>query len=87
MIYDELCVQVAECVISWKAELQDTVALLTTEAEYMAVVETSKKALWLRRLVEMFSIIQDSVWVHYDSQSAIHLARITGITSGRSTLM
>ena len=59
---------VAECVISWKAELQETVALLTTEAEHSAAVEASKEALWLIGLVEMFSIIQDSVWVHCDSQ-------------------
>ena len=50
-----------ECVISWKAELQYTVALSTTEAEYMAAVEASKEALWLRGLVETFSIMQDSV--------------------------
>ena len=55
--------------------MQDTIALLTTEAEYMAAIEASKKALWLRGLVETFSIIQDSVRVHYDSQSAIHLAK------------
>ena len=48
---------VAECIIIWKAELQDTIALLTTEAEYMAAVEASKEALWLRGLVETFNII------------------------------
>ena len=58
-------------VISWKAELQDTVTLSMTEAEYMAAVEVSKEALWLRGLIETFSIIHDSV----DSQSAIHLAK------------
>ena len=51
---------VAECIISWKAELQDTIALSMMETEYMATVEVLKKALWLRELVEMFSIIQDS---------------------------
>jgi len=66
---------VVECVISWKAELQDTIALSTREAEYMAAVEASKEALWLRGLVETFRIIQDSVRVHCDSQSAIHLAK------------
>jgi hypothetical protein len=66
---------VAECAISWKAELQETVALSTTEAEYMAAVEASKEALWLRGLVEMFGVIQDSVQVHCDSQSVIHLAK------------
>ena len=34
-----------------------------------------KEALWLRGLVETFSIIQDSVRVHCNSQSAIHLAK------------
>jgi len=29
----------------------------------------------LRGLVETFSIIHDSIWVHCDSQSAIHLAK------------
>ena len=41
----------------------------------MAVVEASKEALWLRRLVKTFSIIQNSFQVHCDSQSAIHLAK------------
>ena len=36
---------VAGCTISWKAELQDTIALSTTEVEYMAAVEASKEAL------------------------------------------
>ena len=48
---------VTEYVISWKAELQDIVALLTTETEYMDAVEASKEALWLRGLVETFGII------------------------------
>ena len=66
---------VAECVISWEAELQDTIALSTTEAEYMAAVDATNEALWLRGLVETFSIIQDSVRVHCDSQGAIHLTK------------
>ena len=66
----------AECVISWKTELQDTIALLMIEAEYMAAVEALKEALWLRGLVETFSIIHNLVQVHCDSQSAIHLAKV-----------
>ena len=41
----------------------------------MAAVEPFKKALWLRGLVEIFSIIRDLVQVHCDSQSAIDLAK------------
>ena len=37
------------CAISWKATLQSTVALLTTEAKYMAVTDC-KEALWLKGL-------------------------------------
>jgi len=38
------------CAVSWKARLQATVALSTTEAEYMDVSESSKEAIWLRGL-------------------------------------
>ena len=65
---------VAECVISWKEELQDIVTLSMTETEYIAAVEASE-ALWLRRLVKTFGIMQDSARVHCDSQSAIHLTK------------
>ena len=48
---------------------------LDQRRSYMAAVETSKEVLWLRGLVETFNIIQDSVRVHCDSQSAIHLTK------------
>jgi len=41
----------------------------------MTAVEASKEALWLRELVETFSIIQDLVWIYCDNQSAIHVAK------------
>ena len=41
----------------------------------MAVVEASKEALWLRGLVGTFGIIQDSIQIYCDSQSAIHLVK------------
>lgn len=37
--------------VSWKASLQSVVALLTTEAEYIALTEAVKEAKWLRGLV------------------------------------
>ena len=36
--------------ISWKSRRQQTVALSSTEAEYMAVTDASKEGIWLRSL-------------------------------------
>ena len=41
----------------------------------MTAVEASKEDLWLRGLVDTFSILHDSVRIYCDSQSAIHLAK------------
>lgn len=38
--------------ISWKSRLQSSVALSTTEAEYMALTEAVKEGVWLRRLYQ-----------------------------------
>jgi hypothetical protein len=63
------------CAISWKATLQSTVALSTTEAEYMAAAEAVKEAIWLRGLVSDLGLQQDETIVFCDSQSAIHLTK------------
>ena len=61
--------------VSWKANLQEVTALSTTEAEYMALTEASKEAIWLNGLAGQFGIHQEGVVVKCDSQSAIHLAK------------
>lgn len=38
--------------IAWKSKRQPTVALSTTEAEYMASADAAKQAVWLRLLLE-----------------------------------
>ncbi|GKG17993.1 hypothetical protein Tco_0372291, partial [Tanacetum coccineum] len=35
------------CVVNWKATLQHVVAFSTTDAEYMALMEAVKEAIWL----------------------------------------
>ena len=61
--------------ISWKATLQSTIALSTTEAEYMVIAEAVKEAIWLRSLVDSLGLKQDITVVYCDSQSAIHLTK------------
>ncbi|GJW06494.1 hypothetical protein Tco_1568917 [Tanacetum coccineum] len=63
------------CVVSWKATLQHVVALSTTEAEYMALTEAVKEAIWLRGLLEELGVKLNTVAVNCDNQGAIHLSR------------
>ncbi|GJR51817.1 zinc finger, CCHC-type containing protein [Tanacetum coccineum] len=63
------------CIVSWKKMLQHVVALSTTEAEYMALTEAVKEAIWLRGLLEELGVELNTVVVNCDNQGAIHLSR------------
>ncbi|GJQ94412.1 retrovirus-related pol polyprotein from transposon TNT 1-94 [Tanacetum coccineum] len=63
------------CVVSWNAVLQHVVALSTTEAEYMALTEAVKEAIWLRGLLEELGVKLNTVVVNCENQGAIHLSR------------
>ena len=53
--------------ISWKSTLQSTVALSTTEAEYMAITEAIKEAIWLQGLLENLGLAQEHINLYCDS--------------------
>ena len=40
--------------ISWSSKRQNTIALSSCEAEFMAASEAAKEALWMRRLLDHF---------------------------------
>ena len=61
--------------VSWKSTLQSTVALSTTEAEYMTITEADKEAIWLQGLLRELGIGQEEITIFCDSQSAIQLAK------------
>ncbi|XP_070014442.1 secreted RxLR effector protein 161-like [Nicotiana sylvestris] len=42
----------ARAPVSWKSTLQSTIGLSTTEAEYMAITEAVKEAIWLQWLLK-----------------------------------
>ena len=54
--------------------MQKCVAQPTTEAEYVAAAEAAKEAIWMDQLVTEIGLTHDTVNVHCDSQSALHLA-------------
>ena len=62
--------------ISWSVKTQEIIALLTTEAEYVAMTHAAKEVLWLRSFVgEVFGPVVDATTLFCDNQSAIVLAK------------
>eukprot|EP00253_Pinus_taeda_P005185 PITA_05185 len=61
--------------ISWMSNLQNIVALSTTEAKYIAASHACKEVIWLKGLFGEFGRLQDNIKLFCDSQSAIHLAK------------
>ena len=63
--------------ISWRSKKQRTVALSSTEAEYMALSEATQEAVWLKvflcELGEMAS--DDAIKIYEDNQGSIALAK------------
>ena len=61
--------------VSWRSRLQNCITQSTTEAEYVAIMEACKEAIWLGRLVADLGIKIEMLELHCDSQSAIQLVK------------
>jgi hypothetical protein len=62
--------------ISWRSKKQRTVALSSTEAEYMALSEATQEAVWLKAFVtELGEDTGGALTVYEDNQGAIALAK------------
>jgi hypothetical protein len=62
--------------ISWSSKRQATIALSSTEAEYMAATQAAKEAVWLRRLLgELGENPSGPTTVYEDNQGAIAIAQ------------
>ena len=94
MIADEDMISVAEVGNSsslWHQRLghmseKGKVSLSTTEAEYIAISETTKEMIWLKNLLKELGKGQDEPSLFSDSQSAICLAKIQFFTPDANTL-
>lgn len=60
--------------VSWESSKQKTVALSSTEAEYMAISEAAKEAIYLRGLLLELTGNATCVTLYNDNQSALKLS-------------
>ena len=73
-----------ECPITWCSQKQETVALSSCEAEFMAATEGAKQAIWLQELLEEVTEIGSKpVELRLDNKSAIALTK-NPVFHGRS---
>ena len=73
-----------DSLITWNSHKQDTVALSSCEAEFMAGTEAAKQAIWLQDLLsEVTKKPVEKVAIRFDNQSAIALTR-NPVFHGRS---
>ena len=69
--------------VIWCSKLQVSVALSSTEAEYMALSSTTQEVLWLRKLLKELGFTQQHPTVIYeDNKSCIDIASTFKNTSG-----
>ncbi|KHJ42046.1 hypothetical protein D918_07936 [Trichuris suis] len=65
-----------DAAVSWEARKQRTVALSSTEAEYMSLAEAVKETLWMRTFLrEIDESLVDAIDVYNDNFGAQELAR------------
>ena len=57
--------------ITWNSKKQSSTALSTSEAEYMALCEAAKEAVWLKRMLKEMGFPQGAVTIYEDNEGAI----------------
>jgi hypothetical protein len=58
----------------WNSHTQKTVALLSTEAEYMSLSDTSRQLVWVKNLLIKLGIQLSPISLYGDNQGSIFLA-------------
>ena len=61
--------------ISWFSKKQNSIALSTTEAKYIAVGSYYAQVLWIQMQLEDYNIKQSKICIKYDNTSAINLSK------------
>lgn len=68
--------EICNGIVTWRSQRQKTVALSTTEAEFMAICDGAKEAIWLRQLLKDIGFEQKGpLLLRVDNLSAIRLVQ------------
>lgn len=62
------------CPIAWQSKKQSTIALSSTEAEYYALGEAVREAIFLRQWFQFYCGKELQIHVKCDNQGALHIA-------------
>ena len=69
------CQFLGENFISWYIKKQSTIALSTTEAEYVATAGCSTQMLWMKSQLEDYHLYECKIPIFYDNTSSICLSK------------
>lgn len=71
--------KLSNAAITWYSKRQPTVALSTTEAEYLSMSAAVREALWLKQFMkELHSKLDKTITINCDNSSSIDLAESDG---------
>nr|GEW48061.1 retrovirus-related Pol polyprotein from transposon TNT 1-94 [Tanacetum cinerariifolium] len=71
------------CVVDWKSTKQSIFVTSSTEAEYIAALDASKEAVWVRKFISGLGVvttIEQPIKMYCDNTRAITIANESGIT-------
>ena len=66
--------KLGECTISWRSAKQNTVAISSTEAEFISLSQSTQEAIWIKSFLKEIGFDQTTVVIHGDL-SSFHFVR------------
>ncbi|XP_045809814.1 uncharacterized protein LOC123904167 [Trifolium pratense] len=69
------CQFLGEALVSWCCRKQNTIALSTTEAEYVSAATCCSQVIWIKNQLEDFSLRYTKIKILCDNTSAINLSK------------
>jgi len=69
------CKFLGQALISWSCRKQNTIALSTTEAEYVSTASSCSQVLWIKNQLEDYSVRYKKIPILCDNTSAINLSK------------